>query len=222
MAIQRTEGIILRRQEVRETSLLLIAFTRDLGKIHGLVKGVRGGRAAVPWVLEPLTHQTMILYERRRSLVDLVSACDLLDAFEPIHRDLTRMSYALFCLDLVDAMTEREDPHPEIFELLLSTLRALAKGADPKSAARYLEAHLLSLSGLLGSVQSQGLSPGGTLTLKQILETPPDRLSRLRLSRGVEEELRGLLQSLTRRTLERELKSQNFLYELALEGPVAA
>ena len=112
--MQKTEGIILRRREIRETSLILITYTRDLGKIHGLVKGVRGAASAVPWYLEPLTLQTMVLYERRRSPWSLVSACDLLDAFDPIRRDLTRISYASFCLDAVDSLTESGDPHPEI------------------------------------------------------------------------------------------------------------
>ena len=88
--MQKTEAIILRRQEIRETSLILIAFTRDLGKIHGLVKGVRGARAAVPWYLEPLTRQAIVVYERRRSAISLISSFDLMDAFDPIRRDLTK------------------------------------------------------------------------------------------------------------------------------------
>ena len=139
MAIQKTEAIILRRQEIRETSLILIAFTRDLGKIQGLVKGVRGGRVAVPWYLEPMTFQSLVLYERRRSPWVLVSACDLLHAFDPIRRDLVRTAYASLFLDLVDMMTEIGDPHPEIFFLLQAGLKALENGADPRCAARFLK-----------------------------------------------------------------------------------
>ena len=47
MSLQKTEAILLRRQEVRETSLMLVAFSRQLGKVQGLVKGVRGARAAL-------------------------------------------------------------------------------------------------------------------------------------------------------------------------------
>ncbi len=159
MAMHKTEAIILRRQEIRETSLILIAFSRDLGKFHGLVKGVRGARAAVPWFLEPLTLQSVVLYERRRSPLALVSVFDLLDPFDSIRRDLTRTAYASFCLDLIDAMTENNDPHPEIFEGLLATLKALGEGADPRSVVRYLEAHLLNANGLLPAAGGLGLSP---------------------------------------------------------------
>lgn len=218
MAMHKTEAIVLRRQEIRETSLILIVFTRDLGKIHGLVKGVRGARAAVPWYLEPLTHQSVILYERRRSPLSLISSFDLLDAFDPIRRDLTRTAYASFCLDLVDAMTEVSDPHPEVFHLLLAVLRALAQGADCASMARFLEAHLLKRSGFLPDPEGLPLSAGGKLSLRQILETPLDRLKRLGLARSVENELRLALRNLFRWTSDRELKARLFLNALGLEG----
>ncbi|MBI3332722.1 MAG: DNA repair protein RecO [Candidatus Omnitrophica bacterium] len=216
--IQKTEAIILRRQEIRETSLILVAFSPDLGKIHGLVKGARGARAAVPWYLEPLTLQSMVLYERRRSSLSLISACDLIDAFDPIRRDLVRTAYAGFCLDLVDSMTEQSDPHPEIFHLLLAVLSALKEGADPRSMARFLEVHLLRMTGLLPAWESLALSPGGRLSLQQILATPFERLGRLRLTYGIAEELRGILQGLLHRALEKELRSRIFLRALGLEG----
>src|SRR3989338_5093583 len=113
--MRKTEGIVLKRQEVRETSLILTLYTRDLGKILGLVKGVRGMRAAVPWYLEPFSLQSIVVYERRRSPWALVSVCDLLEPFDGIRRDLNRTAYAAYCADLVDAMTELSDPHPGIF-----------------------------------------------------------------------------------------------------------
>ena len=218
--MQKTEAVILRRQEVRETSLILIAFTRDFGKIHGLVKGVRGARAAVPWYLEPLTRQAIVVYERRRSTISLISSFDLIDAFDPIRRDLVKTAYAGLCLDLVDAMTEVGDRHPEIFDLLVGTLKALEEGTDPRSIARFFEVNLLKLSGLVASTQSLPLSPGAKATLQQILQMPMDRLTRLRLSREVEGELRQLIAQLFGTLLDRELKSRTFLSALGLEGSV--
>ena len=209
MAIQKTEAIILRRQEVRETSLMLTGFSRQLGKFQGLVKGVRGGRAAVPWYLEPLTLQAVILYERRRSPWVLVSACDLIDGFEAVRRDLTLTAYATYCLDLVDEMTAVADPHPEIFEALLSVLRGLeSPGSDPAVLARYLEIHLLRAGGLLPKSE----------TFQKLLNTPFSQVAGLRLARETELPLRRLLQGLLRRALERDLRSRSFLLSLGLDN----
>ena len=219
MAIQKTEAILLRRQEVRETSLMLTAFSRDLGKFQGLVKGVRGSRAAVPWYLEPLTLQAVVLYERRRSPWMLVSACDLLDAFEPVRRDLARTAYASYCLELVDAMTGVRDPHPEIFELLLMTLRAMGRlEADLRSLARFVEVHLLKICGLLPQAESLPLSQEGMVGLHQILRTPFSQMALVHLSPGAEQQLQRAHLGLFRQALERDLRSKNFMHALALES----
>jgi len=216
-----TQAILLRRQELRETSLIVIAMTREIGKVHGVVKGVRGGRAAVPWYIEPMTHQAVILYERKRSGLALMSSFDLIDAFDPIRRDFVRTAYATLCLDLVDAMTEIGDPHSEIFDLLLSVLQGLANGADPKAAARFLELHLLQLHGVFPDSDRWKLSPGARLSLEQMLELPWERVNRLRLSQPVQEEIRIQLQAVLHNVLEKELKSRTFLYQLGLERPLA-
>ena len=215
MSIQKTEAIILRRQEVRETSLMLTGFSRHLGKFQGLVKGVRGGRAAVPWYLEPLTLQAVVLYERRRSPWVLVTACDLLDAFEPVRHDLVRTAHAVYALDLVDSMTGVGDAHPEIFELLRSFLKGLElPAADPASLARFLEIHLLRASGLLPKVEALALPSKPKEEFRKILNTPFAQASALRLTPECEPSLRRILQGLVRRVLERNLRSWNFLQEI--------
>lgn len=218
MSIQKTEGIILRRQEIRETSFMLTVYTRHLGKVQGLVKGVRGARAAVPWYLEPLTLQTLILYERRRSAWALISSCDLVDAFDPIRRDFSRTAYAAYALDLVDALTGVNDSHPEIFHLLLQVLTGLGRSAHPAALLRYLEVHLLKASGLLPEAGRISLSVESRKALQEILALSADAAANLELSPAVEWDLRQKLHHLLRGTLERELKSRNFLIAAGLES----
>lgn len=218
MALQKTEGILLRRQEIRETSLMLTAYTRHLGKVQGLVKGVRGARAAVPWYLEPLTLQTMVLYERRRSAWALISSCDLLDAFDPIRRDFGRTAYAAYALDLVDAMTGMNDPHPEIFHLLHGVLTGLGRSAHPTVLLRYLEIHLLKASGLLPESDRISLSVESRKALQELLALSPSAAADLALAPEAEWTLRQKLQGLLRGTLERELKSRGFLMAAGLES----
>lgn len=219
MPIQRSEGVLLKRQEIRETSLLVTAFTRDLGKIQGLCKGVRGARAAVPWYLEPLTLQAMVLYERRRSPWVLISGCDLLEGFEPIRRDLTRTAYALLCLEWIDAMTEPHDPHPEIFQLLCGTLTAVSFAADCRAVVCAFQAHLLRFTGLLPELESLPLTPGARRCFKELLQTGLERVGQIPW--GPEgEELRIFLYRRLRSAMERELKSMRFLYAIGLETPL--
>jgi len=197
---------------------MLTAFSRQLGKFQGLVKGVRGARAAVPWYLEPLTLQAVVLYERRRSPWVLVSACDLIDGFTAIRHDLARTAYATYMLDLVDSMTGVHDPHPEIYEALLAVLKGLeSPDADPATLVRFLEIHLLRASGLLPKVEALMLSPAAKASFRRLLDTPFAHAATLKLDPETEPALRRLLQGLVRRALERELRSRSFLHAIGLE-----
>jgi len=216
--MQKTEAILLRRQEVRETSLLLTGFSRELGKFQGLLKGVRGARAAVPWYPEPLTLQAVVLYERRRSPWALVSHCDLLEPFEPLRRDLTRLAYATYLLDLVDGMTGLRDPHPEIYDLLHAGLRGLERApTDPGSLARCVEAHLLKQCGFLPSIETLAASAQTKAELRKILVSAPTQVANLHLSPLVNAELRRLHEALIRRALERDLRTRGFLHAIGLD-----
>jgi hypothetical protein len=106
-------------------------------------------------------------------------------------------------------MTAVADPHPEIFEALLSVLRGLeSPGSDPATLARYLEIHLLRASGLLPKAEA----------FRKLLNIPFSQTAGLRLERETELPLRRLLQGLVRRALERELRSRSFLQVIGLEA----
>ena len=78
MAIQKTEGILLRRQDLRETSLILTFYTRDFGKVKGIVRGVRGPRSACGGGnMEIFALDEVVFYERRKSDIFTISQCDL-------------------------------------------------------------------------------------------------------------------------------------------------
>ena len=44
MAIQKSEGIVLRRASLRETSLILTFYSKDFGKMKCILPGVTGYR----------------------------------------------------------------------------------------------------------------------------------------------------------------------------------
>lgn len=153
MAIQKSEGIVLRRQDIRETSLILTIFTRDFGKIKGIVRGVRGPRACLGGgSLEILAYDEVVFYERKRGDVYTVSQCDLIDYFDPIRAYLDRLAYAAYIVELLDSVTALGDKNSEVFELLLNSLRLLSGESSAKRVARIFEIKLLHLLGLMPSL----------------------------------------------------------------------
>jgi len=147
--IQKTDGIILRRQPLRETSLLLILYTRDFGKIKGVMKGVRGPRGQLGSFPEMLTLDRIVFYESKRSELFYITQCDLLDMFQNIRMDLERTGYATYLAELTDASSVLGDSNEELFDLLLNSLKLLCSRASAKRVARIFEIKLLRILGLM-------------------------------------------------------------------------
>lgn len=154
MAIQKSEGILLRRQDLRETSIILTFYTRGFGKIKGIVRGVRGPRGQCGGgALEIFSLDEIVFYERKRSDIFTISQCDLVNYFNPIRESLEKLSYAMYMAELIDSVTSLADPNDDAFELLLNSLKLLEADASPKRVARIFEIKLLHLLGLMPSME---------------------------------------------------------------------
>ena len=125
MAIRKTNAIIIRTIPFRSTSLIVTFFTKDFGKIKGIVKGVRQEREREGAVYELFTQLEIIYYEKLRSDLHLISEAFILDSYESLRSRLENISYASYFAELIDQLTEVHDPHEELFQLLDLCLRYL-------------------------------------------------------------------------------------------------
>ncbi len=153
MGIQKTEAIVLKRQDLRETSLVAAFYTKDFGKIKGVLKGIKGPKSRFLSFLQPFTHNELIFYERASRDLNLVSQCELKDLFPSIRQDLAKIAHAYYLIELVDELTADHDTNPELFESLLSSLRLLSVDEGGKVASIF-EVKLLKSLGLGPSLAS--------------------------------------------------------------------
>jgi DNA repair protein RecO (recombination protein O) len=175
MAIQKSDALVLRKQDLRETSLIVTFYTRDFGKIKGILRGVRGSRGpqGAGAALEIFAHDSIVFYDRKRSDIFTVSQCDLVDFFPPTRESLEKLAHATYMIELLDSVTTLGDAHPEVFDLTLNSLNLLCGESSPKRVTRIFEIKLLSLMGLMPSV-SECANCGG----------PVDAQARLSLRNG--------------------------------------
>lgn len=155
MAATKTLALVLAKQDYRDTSLLVDFYTQDHGKIKGIIKGVRDGRARYGSTLEPFSLNEILFYKRRRG-GDLhqVTQVELVDLFPAVREDLERLSYASYIIELMDELTEAEEADPAIFQLALDLLAFLGSGASAKRAARIFEIKFFELLGLMPEIKA--------------------------------------------------------------------
>jgi len=131
MAPVKTEAIVLKKNNFRETSVILSLYTDHLGKIKGLLKGVRTDRSKVP----PLTFAQgayifALSYMKRSSELNLISNPSLIEYYDmPGKENLKAWHMAL---NLVNLFTQEREKDTRIFCLLKDTGKLLASSSAPE------------------------------------------------------------------------------------------
>ena len=219
MAIQTTEAIVLNRRDFRETSMLATFYSRDFGKIKGILKGIRGDRSKYGSPAELFGLNKIVFYEKTKSDFQNVTQCDLVDGLFGIRKSLGAIAYATYLVELVDELTEPAEKNDEIYGLLLNSLRLLAKGSEPTKITRVFEIRLLTLLGFGPTAEGSNVggikvSPGTAQTFNRLKNAAWDSLLKFRISKSIEHELGSLVEKLLASHLERPLKSKKFIREI--------
>lgn len=141
----RVEGVVLKHSEWGETDRMITLFTRELGKVKAIAKGVRKPRSRKAGHLEPFTRANLLL-ARGRDLFILTQA-EAISTYFALKDDLVKLGYASYIIELLASFTYEEEENQSLYRLLVNTLNRLDRGDDPKLAIHYYEIRLLDLVG---------------------------------------------------------------------------
>ena len=118
----RVEAIVLRHSDWGEADRLLGLFTRELGKVRAVAKGVRKPRsrkAGSPGAVHPGQPAAGL---GREMLI--VTQAEAVDPHLALREDLVRVGYAAYVVELLDRFTYEEGENAALYRLLAETLRA--------------------------------------------------------------------------------------------------
>ncbi|MDO8662655.1 MAG: DNA repair protein RecO [Candidatus Omnitrophota bacterium] len=147
MSIHKTEAIVLRKMDFRETSLIVDLYTRDFGKLSGILKGIRTEPDKFASRLEVSSHNDVIFYKKVNTSLHLVSACDLKDNFFNIRQSIIKAGMMGVMMELIASVMQPEDKNEEVFNLALECLKELEITSSPEKVIIIFKIRMLSLSG---------------------------------------------------------------------------
>lgn len=143
-----TPAFVLRSFDFRETSRIAVFFTRDFGKVKGVLKGIRTSPKKFGSTLPLLSLNDIIFYKKRATDLHLVSQCDMTDDFGLTRGDPGMLGIAGFIAELTGALLPLEDLNRAVFDLLGDLLAALKNYPDRGQELRLLFViKFLALSG---------------------------------------------------------------------------
>jgi len=121
-------AIVLSSRPLGEADRIVGLFSRELGRVDAVVKGVRRTKSRWGGRLEPFGVVDLVLF-RGRSLYTVTSA-QLVAAFNHVREDREAMTAAALACEAAAGLFGEDEPHERVFNLLVHALREIDLGCD--------------------------------------------------------------------------------------------
>ena len=145
--IVKTEAVVVKRMDYRDTSLIVNLLTREFGRLTVIAKGARDPRNRLGPLLDSMNHLQVVLYKKEGRDLHLVTQCASLQRFPQLTTDLARLGCSLSILELGYTVSEAEEESTALFSSVVDALGAIDRGENPTSVLLLFESRLLSLLG---------------------------------------------------------------------------
>lgn len=179
MEWQRAEGIVLRRQPVTETSLVVTWFTPEFGKLKTMAKGARRIKGPFTGKIDLFYQDEIVFLPSRRSDLHLLHECFVISPRVGLRHSLERLAAATYAVELVELIAEGEDPHVQSYTALATVLDALLTCRQPPVLLIWLALQLLTGAGWQ---PRWGGQTGMRRMLHSIVDAGPEQVQRIVLT----------------------------------------
>lgn len=119
----KAEGVVIKRLNFGEKDKLVTIFTKNLGKLVLLAKGIRAINSKKAPHLEVFTHVSFYAAIGRN--LDIVTEASTIQSFPILRKDLEKVAYAYNIVEILDRLCAERQEHRSIFDLVLCTLHKI-------------------------------------------------------------------------------------------------
>ncbi len=131
MAIEKTEAIVLKAVNYRDTSKIVTFYTKRYGKMSAIAKGARNPKSKFGSLFQPLNYLQIVFYRRENRQLQYVSSSDFVRYFKSLTANVEKLSVAISLIEIVNLVMHDEDENEQLFGLLVDSLTELDK-IDPQ------------------------------------------------------------------------------------------
>jgi len=143
----KTNGIVLRTLDYLESDRIVVLLTEDVGKITGIAKGARKSRIRFANALEPFTHLSLILSQKKGSRMAFIEEAAIIHHYPGIRTNLEKTLTASYFMELIDQFLWEEKPSSPVLDLLCEYLTLMEKNQLGGNFVRFFELRFLRLIG---------------------------------------------------------------------------
>jgi len=122
--IINTSAVVLKSFPYGETSIIARCYTKDHGKVSVIVKGARRKKSPMAAYFQPMNYLDIVYYYRQTRSLQSLSKASFVEIWTELNQNLKKIAYGLAVIELTEKTNTDNDPHPELFDELVSVLKA--------------------------------------------------------------------------------------------------
>ncbi len=175
--IVHTEAVVLKRFPFGETSMIARCFTRKEGKVSVMVRGAKKKKPHYISFFQPINYLDLIYHFKPKRSIQITSKVTYQRIWSKYQNNLKHMSYGLALMEITDKATINNDPHPDLFDELVSVLHKMDTQENRLNILFwYYEMRLLTLLGFKPNLSTDRvpeatfMNPDGSPNSRDILE----------------------------------------------------
>ena len=144
----RTDGLIIKEQNIGENDRLVFALTKSNGVIRAFVKGAKNIKNQKCAATSLLSYSRLTIYKGRESYI--IGEAQSIKIFSKLRNDAKKMCLAQYFCELALTVCPREQNSEPFLKLVLNSLYLLSEGKRSAELIKpCLEMRLVSLAGYM-------------------------------------------------------------------------
>jgi len=144
------EGIIINAKNYGDTSKIIDILTKEYGIIGVIAKGCKSLKSNLRSVTDKLTYASFTIYYKKDKL-SILSEASVINNFSNIKKDIEKISYASYILDLTNQVYKQCEDN-NLYNLLISSLIKINDNFNSLIITNILELKYLEYLGVMPNI----------------------------------------------------------------------
>ncbi|MEI8377295.1 MAG: DNA repair protein RecO [bacterium] len=144
-----TDAITLKSYNLSESDKIIVMYSKDKGLLRCVAKGVKKPSCKLGSCFDSLIASQVLIAKGKK--LDTISQAQGINSFSALRKDFSKLSYAMYCADIINAFSLEDDiGSSEIYELFYNSLAAIASSKDKLNTVLCVTKFQMNMMELLG------------------------------------------------------------------------
>lgn len=143
---QKTEAIVLRGRNYEDNHRILVALTKEFGKLPLMARNAKKPTGSLRAVSQTFT-QSNIVFSKGKGGMGILSQGEVVNAFGGIKESLEKIAYASYIAEMIDYAIPDGRRYDSVYQLVISCFLLMEALDDCEIIARYFEMQLMNILG---------------------------------------------------------------------------